>query len=225
MGVPLHREAGQADDGRIAGRPLERQNRPMDWGGCRARRLTSRRARLLANRGALPIGQADSRCDVRPRRGLDRRSILAGRCCPIGQTKGQRSEIMRRSAVLLIVINRHGTEVHDPYRWLEDGSPPKSSSGPRTRTPSPRQRLDRLPGRDDDPEGQGVSPRAGRRQPHWSVDHVLVDPNSLSKDRSTSLGEWVPSHESGAGLVSSAVAEGVDFYSFLFDQLGMQPPA
>jgi prolyl oligopeptidase len=25
----------------------------------------------------------------------------------------------------------------------------------------------------------------------------------------------------GAGLVSSAVAEGVDFYSFLFDQLGL----
>jgi prolyl oligopeptidase len=29
----------------------------------------------------------------------------------------------------------------------------------------------------------------------------------------------------GAGQVSSAVAEGVDFYSFLFDQLGMRPPA
>jgi prolyl oligopeptidase len=29
----------------------------------------------------------------------------------------------------------------------------------------------------------------------------------------------------GADLVSSAVAKAVDYYAFLFDQLGMRPPA
>ena len=29
----------------------------------------------------------------------------------------------------------------------------------------------------------------------------------------------------GADLVKSAVAKAVDYYAFLFDQLGMQPPA
>jgi prolyl oligopeptidase len=121
-----------------------------------------------------------------------------------------------------VVENLHGTEVHDPYRWLEDGKSPEVQQWAKDQNTFTRQRLDRLPGRDRLAErlrdvsyvdSVGVPQRAGsrlfflRRKAdqekgvlYWrgdddGVDHVLVDPNALSKDGSTSLGEWVPSQD------------------------------
>ncbi|MEW6473596.1 MAG: prolyl oligopeptidase family serine peptidase [Actinomycetota bacterium] len=119
-----------------------------------------------------------------------------------------------------VVENLHGTEVHDPYRWLEDGASPEVQAWARDQNAFARQHLDRLPGRDRLAErlrqvsyvdAVGVPRRAGSRlffvrrkadqekavlywrADHDGVEHVLVDPNALSKDGSTSLGEWVPS--------------------------------
>ena len=121
-----------------------------------------------------------------------------------------------------VVENLHGTDVHDPYRWLEDGSSPEVQSWARDQNAFTRQQLDQLPGRDrlekrlkevSYVEATGVPRRAGdrlffvRRKAgqekavlYWrgdtdGVDHVLVDPNALSADGSTSLGTWVPSHD------------------------------
>jgi prolyl oligopeptidase len=121
-----------------------------------------------------------------------------------------------------VVENLHGTEVHDPYRWLEDGASPEVQAWARDQNAFARQHLDRLAGRDrlskrlrdvSYVEAVGVPKRAGsrlfftRRKAdqekavlYWrgdldGVDHVLVDPNALSKDGSTSLGQWVPSHD------------------------------
>ena len=137
------------------------------------------------------------------------------------------------------VENLHGTEVHDPYRWLEDGSSSEVKAWAKEQNAFARGRLDGLAGRDwlakrlkevsyvdaagvpqragsrlffvrrkadqekavlywrgdDDPGGRGVPPRSGRREPPRSADHVLVDPNALSKDGTTSLGQWVPSYD------------------------------
>ena len=121
-----------------------------------------------------------------------------------------------------VVENLHGTEVHDPYRWLEDGKSPEVQQWTKDQNAFTRQQLDRLAGRDwltkrlrdvSYVDSAGVPQRAGsrlfflRRKAdqekavlYWrggddGVDHVLVDPNALSKDGSTSLGEWVPSHD------------------------------
>jgi prolyl oligopeptidase len=119
-----------------------------------------------------------------------------------------------------VVENLHGTEVHDPYRWLEDGASSEVQAWARDQNAFARQHLDRLSGRDRLAErlrevsyvdAVGVPRRAGSRlfflrrkadqekavlywrADHDGVEHVLVDPNALSKDGSTSLGEWVPS--------------------------------
>jgi prolyl oligopeptidase len=121
-----------------------------------------------------------------------------------------------------VVENLHGTEVHDPYRWLEDGRSPEVQQWAKDQNAFTRSQLDRLPGRDrltkrlrdvSYVDSTGVPQRAGSRLfflrrkadqekgvlywrgEHDGVDHVLVDPNALSKDGSTSLGEWVPSHD------------------------------
>ena len=121
-----------------------------------------------------------------------------------------------------VVENLHGTEVHDPYRWLEDGSSPEVQAWAKDQNTFTRGRLDGLAGRDwlgkrlrevSYVDAAGVPQRAGsrlfftRRKAdqekavlYWrgdddGVEHVLVDPNALSNDGSTSLGEWVPSHD------------------------------
>ncbi len=121
-----------------------------------------------------------------------------------------------------VVENLHGTEVHDPYRWLEDGSSSEVQAWAQDQNAFARGGLDGLPGRDwlgkrlrevSYVDAAGVPQRAGsrlfftRRKAkqekavlYWrgdddGVEHVLVDPNALSADGSTSLGEWVPSHD------------------------------
>ncbi len=121
-----------------------------------------------------------------------------------------------------VVENLHGTEVHDPYRWLEDGSSSEVQAWAKDQNAFTRGRLDGLAGRDwlgqrlrevSYVDAAGVPQRAGsrlffvRRKAdqekavlYWrgdddGVDHVLVDPNALSEDQPTSLGEWVPSYD------------------------------
>ncbi|HEV7687659.1 MAG TPA: S9 family peptidase, partial [Acidimicrobiia bacterium] len=121
-----------------------------------------------------------------------------------------------------VVENLHGTEVHDPYRWLEDGAAPEVQSWATSQNDFARHQLDGLAGRDRLAkrlhdvayvDAVGVPQRAGARLffshrkadqekavLYWrsetdGVDHPLIDPNALSKDGSTSLGEWVPTHD------------------------------
>src|SRR2546430_5003257 len=42
----------------------------------------------------------------------------------------------------------HGVEVHDPYRWLEDGASPEVQAWAKSQNDFAHQRLDQLPGRD-----------------------------------------------------------------------------
>src|SRR5437588_3886305 len=121
-----------------------------------------------------------------------------------------------------VVDNLHGVAVHDPYRWLEDGSSPEVQAWARDQNDFARHQLDGLPGRDwlakrlhdvsyvdavGTPQKQGsrlffLHRKADQEKAvlYWrsevdGVDHALVDPNALSADGSTSLGEWVPSHD------------------------------
>jgi prolyl oligopeptidase len=121
-----------------------------------------------------------------------------------------------------VVENIHGTEVHDPYRWLEDGSSSEVQAWAKNQNAFARNRLDGLAGRDwlskrlrevSYVDAAGVPQRAGPRLfftrrtadqekavLYWrgdddGVEHVLVDPNALSADGTTSLGEWVPSYD------------------------------
>jgi len=122
-----------------------------------------------------------------------------------------------------VVENLHGTEVHDPYRWLEDGSSAEVRAWAKDQNAFARRQLDGLAGRGwlekrlkevSYVDATGVPKRAGsrlfftRRKAdqekavlYWrgdddGVDHVLVDPNALSAGGTpTSLGEWVPSYD------------------------------
>ena len=121
-----------------------------------------------------------------------------------------------------VVENLHGTEVHDPYRWLEDGSSSEVQNWAKDQNAFARRHLDGLAGRDwlakrlrevSYVDAAGVPRRAGsrlfftRRKAdqekavlYWrgdddGVEHVLVDPKALSADGSISLGEWVPSYD------------------------------
>src|SRR5919106_5337474 len=47
-----------------------------------------------------------------------------------------------------VVENLHGTEVHDPYRWLEDGSSAEVQGWAKDQNTFARHELDRLAGRD-----------------------------------------------------------------------------
>src|ERR1051325_3994447 len=51
------------------------------------------------------------------------------------------------SRVADVVENLHGTEVHDPYRWLEDGGASEVQQWARDQNAFARQQLDRLSGR------------------------------------------------------------------------------
>ena len=126
------------------------------------------------------------------------------------------------SRVADVVETLHGVEVHDPYRWLEDGRSPEVQAWAKDQNDFARHQLDQLPGRAwlakrlhdvSYVDTVGVPERAGARLfflhrkadqekavLYWrsetdGVDHVLVDPNALSADGSTSLGEWAPSHD------------------------------
>ncbi|HEV7865381.1 MAG TPA: prolyl oligopeptidase family serine peptidase [Acidimicrobiia bacterium] len=121
-----------------------------------------------------------------------------------------------------VVETLHGTEVHDPYRWLEDGASPEVQTWAKDQNAFARQQLDRLAGRDklakrlhdvsyvdavSTPQRAGSRLFFTRRKAdqekavlYWrdetdGVDHALVDPNAASADGSTALGDWVSSYD------------------------------
>ncbi len=116
----------------------------------------------------------------------------------------------------------HGTVVVDPYRWLEDGTSSDVQAWVAEQHAFARRHLDAFGGRGALAARlsrlfylDAVSPpyRAGdrlfytRRQADgemavvcWreadgGVEHVLIDPNTLSAGGTTSLGAWVPSND------------------------------
>jgi prolyl oligopeptidase len=122
------------------------------------------------------------------------------------------------------VDHLHGVEVHDPYRWLENGASPEVQAWARDQNDFTRSQLDKLPGRDwlakrlhdvsyvdsfgvPRPEGNRLfflHRKADQEKAvlYWrssidGVDHVLVDPNARSASASTpiSLGDWIPSYD------------------------------
>ena len=119
-----------------------------------------------------------------------------------------------------IVDTVHGVSIPDPYRWLEDASKPEVKQWMATEDKAAREALARLPGRDkllarfkelyyldsiSPPHHFGGRFFYTRRHKdkekaivYWKegengTEKVLIDPNTLSADGSTSLGVWAPS--------------------------------
>ena len=118
-----------------------------------------------------------------------------------------------------VVETIHGVQVHDPYRWLEDGEDPEVRAWVAAQNAGTRAYLDALPGRPAIAErmrqaldvglvGTAV-PRGrflfltrrdpGRDQIVLTVSEavgparVLVDPAPFSEDRTTAIAWWTPS--------------------------------
>src|SRR6185503_20306496 len=112
-----------------------------------------------------------------------------------------------------------GVEVRDPYRWLEDARQPEVQSWMAAQDAAARAALAALPGRDallrrfrelyylealSAPVHRGNRYFYTRRHAdrekaivYWregaqGAERVLLDPNTMSADGSTSLGVWVP---------------------------------
>jgi prolyl oligopeptidase len=121
-----------------------------------------------------------------------------------------------------VIDQLHGTEVVDPYRWLENADDPQVKDWVEKQNAFTRSLLDKLPGREKIREqlaslldigtlGTPV-PRKGRyfftrregtqNQPILYVrdglrgkERVLVDPNALAKDGTVALDWWFPSRD------------------------------
>ncbi|HVD16222.1 MAG TPA: prolyl oligopeptidase family serine peptidase [Actinomycetota bacterium] len=114
----------------------------------------------------------------------------------------------------------HGTEVADPYRWLEDPDAPETKAWSEAQDKLAREVLDHLPGREafrerlrellaaglaTVPEVRGrraFFTRRGPGQEHavllvreGDAERVLIDPSTLSDDDTVTLDGWVPSIE------------------------------
>jgi prolyl oligopeptidase len=114
----------------------------------------------------------------------------------------------------------HGTEVADPYRWLEDAGSPETQDWSAAQDELARGLLDGLPGREglrarlrellaaglaSVPEVRGrraFFTRRGPGQEHavllvreGDTERVLIDPSTLSDDDTVTLDGWVPSIE------------------------------
>ena len=135
-----------------------------------------------------------------------------------------------------------GTEVPDPYRWLEDGDDPEVDAWlRRAGRRHTRAQLDALPGRDAitaaldravRPTAQrparGTAARSGSARPTTAPaagrpagratsrsgrPRVLIDPNTLPGDGSTSLAAWRPSPD--GSLVAYSYSEaGSDWHTW-----------
>lgn len=121
-----------------------------------------------------------------------------------------------------IVDTVHGVAVADPYRWLEDVSRPEVQEWMKAQDQATREHLSRIPSLE--PLKKRLSElfyvdmvttpyhRGGRwfymrrkakqekgvlywRAREKGEDKVLIDPNVLSADGSTSLGDWTPSFD------------------------------
>ncbi len=119
-----------------------------------------------------------------------------------------------------LVEQVHGTEVADPYRWLEDPGSAETAAWSATQDELARRLLDGLPGREglrarlgellaaglaSVPEVRGrraFFTRRGPGQEHavllvreGDTERVLIDPSTLSDDDTVTLDGWVPSVE------------------------------
>jgi prolyl oligopeptidase len=121
-----------------------------------------------------------------------------------------------------VVDTLHGVAVADPYRWLEDGGSPEVKTWMTDQDGFTRSQLGALPGREaltkrlrelfyvdslTAPQHRGnrwfyERQHADKEKAivYWREgdspeEHVLIDPNQLSADGSTSLGTWVPSYD------------------------------
>ncbi len=119
-----------------------------------------------------------------------------------------------------VVDDVHGVKIADPYRWLEDATKPEVKAWMAAEDKQARGFLSQLPGRDKliarlkelfyletvtPPHHFGKRYFYMRRHKdkekailYWKEgiggeERVLIDPNTLSADGSTSLGTWVPS--------------------------------
>ena len=121
-----------------------------------------------------------------------------------------------------VVDTIHGVKVADPYRWLEDASKPEVGAWMTTQHEFARAYLDKLPDREELGkrladlfyyDAIGAPHRYGERffylrkhsdkeksilywkQGEEGAEKVLIDPNTLTSDGSTSLGGWFPSND------------------------------
>ncbi len=121
-----------------------------------------------------------------------------------------------------VVDTIHGVKVADPYRWLEDSSRPEVAAWMDAENKLARDYLDGLPGRAELREkiaelyyydSVGLPEQAGGKLFVWKKradkekkilfvrdgadgeDRLLLDPNTLSADGSTSVGAISPSHD------------------------------
>src|SRR4051812_6754947 len=98
-------------------------------------------------------------------------TVLAGVGAVAGRAGAERPAYPP-TRVADVVENLHGTEVHDPYRWLEDGAAAEVQEWSKDQNAFARGQLDRLAGRDQLAkrlkelsyvDATGVPRRAGRR--------------------------------------------------------------
>lgn len=138
---------------------------------------------------------------------------------PVGSSYGYPD-----TKVAEVVDRLHGTEIADPYRWLEDKSKPGVSEWLTAQDRFARAHLAKLPERDaiaerlralSYVEGHATPIRRGTRwfyakrakdSEKWVVyvregsltdgkERALLDPNAWSKDGSVALGTWSPSRD------------------------------
>ncbi len=124
----------------------------------------------------------------------------------------------------IVVDKLHGTDVADPYRWLEDSQSAEVTEWTDKQNGYTRSVLDKLPGRDKINERLGslleigslsapavvkgkyfYTKRDGKqnqailyvREGLTGKDRVLVDPNLLAADGTVTLDWWFPSRDGG----------------------------
>src|SRR6266545_2972810 len=93
----------------------------------------------------------------------------------------------------------HGTEVADPYRWLEDAGSPETAAWSTAQDELARGLLDELSGREGlrarlrELLAAGLATVLVVRE--GDTERVLIDPSTLSDDDTVTLDGWVPSIE------------------------------
>jgi prolyl oligopeptidase len=143
---------------------------------------------------------------------------------------GRKPPATRRDDVREVM---HGVELVDPYRWLEDAKSPETRAWIAAQNDYTSSLLEALPVRDcirgrlremvmHDSVGAPILRQGdyfflkrGAEQDLWSVyrrtgisgqDELLIDPHSMSDDRSVSIGAIAPSQD--AGLLAYGIRRG-----------------
>jgi len=137
----------------------------------------------------------------------------------------------------MVVDNFHGTEVHDPYRWLEDPDSPETTAWVQAQNELTFGYLEQIPARDTykkrltelwDYErhstpvkkgghlffsrNDGLQPQSVLyvQGPRDGQPRILLDPNTLSDDGTVALGDWSVSRD-GKWLAWSTSVAGSDW--------------